>query len=130
LTVASGRHDGQFEHPTSAPGRADRGNRYGFGTPRDRLTGITAVRADGTIVASTEHAAVGGRDLVTLLAGSFGSLGLITEATFRLEPTPQVSGGITLNCDDPAHAERLVEGVSDPWIAPMGRRRWPGLSSR
>src|SRR6202042_2653467 len=62
---------------------------YGFGTPRDRLAGITAVRADGTIVASTGHAAIGGRDLVTLLAGSFGSLGLITEAIFRLEPTPQ-----------------------------------------
>ena len=95
-------------------------HRYGFGTPRDRLTGITAVRADGTIVASTDHAAIGGRDLVTLLAGSFGSLGLISEATFRLEPTPQISGGITLKCTDPEDAERLVAEVSDPWIAPMG----------
>jgi glycolate oxidase FAD binding subunit len=93
---------------------------YGFGRPRDRLTSITAVRADGTIVASTDHAAIGGRDLATLLAGSFGSLGLITEATFRLEPTPQISGGITLRCADPEHAERLVEEVSDPRIAPMG----------
>jgi glycolate oxidase FAD binding subunit len=93
---------------------------YGFGRPRDRLTSITAVRADGTIVASTDPAAIGGRDLVTLLAGSFGSLGLITEATFRLEPTPQVSGGVTLRCADPEHAERLVEEVSDPWFAPMG----------
>ena len=32
-------------------------HRYGFGTPRDRLTGITAVRADGTIIASADHAA-------------------------------------------------------------------------
>ena len=48
--------------------------------------------------------------------------GLITEATFRLEPTPQVSGSVALNCDDPEHAERLVEEVSDPSIAPIGDR--------
>jgi glycolate oxidase FAD binding subunit len=106
-------------------------HRYGFGTPRDRLTGVTAVRADGTIVSSTGLAAIGGRNLVTLLAGSFGSLGLITEATFRLEPTPQISGGITLRCADPEHAERLVAEVSDPWIAPMGiDLLWPSADEQ
>jgi glycolate oxidase FAD binding subunit len=106
-------------------------HRYRFGAPRDRLTAITVVRADGTIVASSDPAAIGGRDLVTLLAGSFGSLGLITEATFRLEPTPQVSGSVTLNCDDPEHAERLVEEVSDPWIAPLGiDLRWPSADEQ
>ncbi len=104
---------------------------YGFGTPRDRLTGITAVRADGTIVASADPAAAGGRDLVALLAGSFGSLGLITEATFRLEPTPQILGGITLKCADPEQAERLVAEVSDPWIAPMGiDLLWPSADEQ
>src|SRR3984957_13242655 len=106
-------------------------HRHRFGTPRDRLTGITAVRADGAIVASSDHAASGGRDLVALLAGSFGSLGLITEATFRLEPTPQVFGSVALNCDDPEHAERLVDEVSDPWIAPLGiDLRWPSADEQ
>jgi FAD/FMN-containing dehydrogenase len=69
---------------------------------------------------------VAGRDLVTLFAGSYGSLGLITEATLRLEPLPQVSGGISLKCADPEHARRLVEEVSDPWIAASGiDLRWP-----
>jgi glycolate oxidase FAD binding subunit len=104
---------------------------YGFGAPRDRLAAITAVRADGTIVASADPAAAGGRDLITLLAGSFGSLGLITEATFRTEPTPQISGGISLPCTDPDHAERLVEEVSDPWIAPTGiDLRWPSADEQ
>jgi glycolate oxidase FAD binding subunit len=93
--------------------------RYRYGTPRDRLLGITAVRADGTVVRSAD-ADVAGQDLVTLLAGSFGSLGLITEATFRLEPLPQISGGVSLKCADPEHAARLVQEVSDPWIAPLG----------
>jgi glycolate oxidase FAD binding subunit len=100
--------------------------RYRHGTPRDRLTGITVVRADGTIVRSADGATVAGQDLVTLFAGSYGSLGLITEATFRLEPLPQISGGISLPCTDPEHAARLVEEVSDPWMAPSGiQLRWP-----
>jgi len=100
--------------------------RYRYGTPRDRLSGITAVSADGTILKSAETANVDGEDLVTLFAGSYGSLGLITEATFRLEPLPQASGGVWLPCHDPEHAARLVEVVSDPSIAPTGiDLRWP-----
>jgi glycolate oxidase FAD binding subunit len=95
--------------------------RYHYGTPRDRLTGITAIRADGTIVRSGQAAPnVAGQDLVTLLAGSYGSLGLITEATFRLRPLPRVAAGVWLPCPDPEHAARLVEIVSDPGMAPSG----------
>lgn len=96
--------------------------RYRYGTPRDRLTGITAVRADGAILDSAGTAS----DLVTLFAGSYGSLGLITGATFRLEPLPLASGGVWLPCADPEDAARLVEAVSDPSIAPTGiDLRWP-----
>ncbi len=100
--------------------------RYRYGTPRDRLTDITAVRADGAILRSAEAANVAGQDLVTLFAGSYGSLGLITEATFRLEPLPQVSGGVWLPFTDPEDAARLAEVVSDSWLAPTGiDLRWP-----
>ncbi len=94
--------------------------RYRFGSPRDRLIGITVVRADGTILRSADLANVAGQDLITLFAGSYGSLGLITEATFRLEPLPQVSRGTWMPCRDPDHAARLVESVSDPSMAPTG----------
>jgi glycolate oxidase FAD binding subunit len=95
-------------------------HRYGFGAPRDRLAGITAVRADGAIVTGDDSPAEDGQHLIALLAGSFGSLGLITEATFRLEPTPNISGGVGVRCDDPEHAERLIGELSDPSIAPLG----------
>jgi len=101
-------------------------HRYRYGTPRDRVTAITLVRADGTIVRSADAADIAGQDLVTLFAGSYGSLGLITEATFRLEPLSQVSGGTWLPCADPEHAARLVETASDPFFAPSGiELRWP-----
>jgi glycolate oxidase FAD binding subunit len=101
--------------------------RYRYGTPRDLLAGITAVLADGTVVRSGQASSnPGGHDLVALFAGSYGTLGLITEATFRLHPTPQVSGGVWIPCTGPEHAAHLVEVVSDPWIAPWGiDLRWP-----
>jgi glycolate oxidase FAD binding subunit len=104
---------------------------YRFGTPRDRLTAITAVRADGTIITGDDSPASDDHDLIAVLAGSFGSLGLITEATFRVEPTPQISGSVALNCDDPEHAEQLVAEVSDPEIAPLGiGLRWPAADEQ
>ena len=104
---------------------------YRHGTPRDRLTAITAVRADGTIVRSADSATMAGQDLVTLFAGSFGSLGLITEATFRLEPLPQVCGGVSIKCADPEHAAQLVGIVSDPAMAPSGIDMiWPSADEQ
>src|ERR1700733_13022815 len=94
--------------------------RYRYGTPRDRLTAITAVRADGTIVRSTDATRVAGQDLVTLFGGSYGSLGLITEATFRLEPLCKVSGGTLLPCTGPEHAAELVEVAADSALQVSG----------
>jgi glycolate oxidase FAD binding subunit len=64
--------------------------RLRYGSPRDLLIGITVVRADGTVARSGGKVVknVAGYDLGKLLAGSRGTLGLITEATFRLHPLP------------------------------------------
>ena len=43
--------------------------RYRYGTSRDRLTAITAVRADGAIVRSGDAVRVAGQDLVALFEG-------------------------------------------------------------
>jgi glycolate oxidase FAD binding subunit len=106
--------------------------RHRYGTPRDRLTGITAVRADGTIVRSADVAAAAtGRDLAALFAGSYGTLGLITEATFRVHPVPRGSAGVRIDCADPGDAARIVRIVaSDSWLAPSGiSLSWPSAGS-
>jgi glycolate dehydrogenase FAD-binding subunit len=71
--------------------------RLRYGTPRDLLIGITIVRADGTIAKSGGKVVknVAGYDLGKLFAGSAGTLGLITEAVFRLHPLPAASGYVT-----------------------------------
>jgi glycolate oxidase FAD binding subunit len=64
--------------------------RLRYGTPRDLLIGVTIVRADGTVARSGGKVVknVAGYDLGKLFAGSWGTLGLITEANFRLHPLP------------------------------------------
>ena len=71
--------------------------RLRYGAPRDLLIGITIVRADGTIAHSGGKVVknVAGYDLGKLFSGSQGTLGLITEATFRLHPRPGAVAWVT-----------------------------------
>ena len=71
--------------------------RLRYGTPRDLLIGITVVRADGTVAKAGGKVVknVAGYDLGKLFAGSAGTLGLITEATFRLHPLPAARAWVT-----------------------------------
>jgi glycolate oxidase FAD binding subunit len=84
--------------------------RLRYGTPRDLLIGITVVRADGRVARSGGKVVknVAGYDLGKLFAGSYGTLGLIAEATFRLHPVPAASGYVTLECGTAAEAAAAV----------------------
>lgn len=67
-----------------------------YGKAEDMVVGIEAVLADGTVwrtVPAPRTAA--GPDLWRLLAGAEGTLGVVTEVTFRLHPLPseRVFGG-------------------------------------
>lgn len=80
--------------------------RMRYGSLRDLVIGMTIVLADGTIARSGGKVVknVAGYDLPKLLTGSFGTLGVITEVTFRLHPVQ-------------AHAETWT--VSSEEIAPL-----------
>src|SRR5918992_1322390 len=64
--------------------------RLRYGTARDLLIGVTIVRADGGLAKAggTVVKNVAGYDLGKLFTGSYGTLGLIVEAAFRLHPLP------------------------------------------
>jgi glycolate oxidase FAD binding subunit len=64
--------------------------RWRFGSPRDLVLGVTVALADGTLARSGGKVVknVAGYDLPKLFTGSFGTLGVITQATFRLHPIP------------------------------------------
>jgi len=73
-------------------------NSYGFlreayGTARDMTLGVRFVRSDGSNVKGGGKVAknVAGYDLTRLMIGSWGTLGIITEAALRVSPIPESS---------------------------------------
>jgi len=94
--------------------------RLRYGTPRDLLIGITVVRADGVVASSGGKVVknVAGYDLGKLFTGSFGTLGLIVEAVFRLHPRPASAAYVTVDCDGPDEACRAVAAVAGSELVP------------
>jgi glycolate oxidase FAD binding subunit len=94
--------------------------RLRYGTPRDLLIGITVVRADGAVASAGGKVVknVAGYDLGKLFTGSFGTLGLIVEAVFRLHPRPASTAYVTLDCAGPGEACRAVAAAAGSVLAP------------
>ncbi len=97
--------------------------RLRYGSPRDLLIGITVVRADGTVAKSGGKVVknVAGYDLGKLFAGSAGTLGLITQATFRLHPLPGarafVSTTFPAGVDSGVVAASVAAAANSPMVA-------------
>src|SRR5437588_5750684 len=64
--------------------------RYGLGTLRDYVIGISAVNDEGQEVKAGGRVVknVAGYDLCKLYVGSLGTLGIITQVTLKLKPRP------------------------------------------
>ncbi len=95
--------------------------RLRYGTPRDLVIGITVVRANGTVTKSGGKVVknVAGYDLGKLYAGSYGTLGLITEAVFRLHPIPAAAAFVTAGFADSAAASEAVAAAAGTDLAPV-----------
>jgi FAD/FMN-containing dehydrogenase len=63
----------------------------GYGPPRSHVIGMRVALADGRLVRAGGRVVknVAGYDLCKLFTGSFGTLGLILELTFKLRPLPE-----------------------------------------
>jgi len=109
--------------------------RFRYGAPRDLLIGVTVVRADGVIAHSGGKVVknVAGYDLGKLFAGSQGTLGLITEATFRLHPQPPAVAWVTGEFGplDRTGAVAAVAAAAGSALVPSAvELDWPGGAQR
>ncbi len=85
--------------------------RLRYGAPRDLLLGLKFVSGTGRLIAAGGRVVknVAGYDLTRLLAGSAGTLGLLTELCFRVLPLPEsctaaVASGSLAQCSSAAAA--------------------------
>lgn len=89
--------------------------RHRFGTPRDRVLGVTLALTDGRVVKAggTVVKNVAGYDLSRLVSGSFGTLAAIETVTFKVEPQPAASGTLVVPCDDRDVAHAIARALLD-----------------
>ena len=113
-TVAGASVGGTLAANASGP------SRHLTGTTRDLLIGITVVRADGVVAKAGGRVVknVAGYDLGKLMIGSLGTLGVVTEAVFRLHPLPEVQRWVTVAVDGADAAHQAVHAVTHSQAVP------------
>ena len=84
-----------------------------YGAVRDLLLGTRVALADATVARAGGRVVknVAGYDLDKLLVGSFGTLGVIVEATLKVLPLPPASDGLAADFADPADAFAAADGI-------------------
>lgn len=91
-----------------------------FGTPRDLALGLEFVTGEGVAVRGGGRVVknVAGFDLTRLLTGSWGTLGVITEATVRLHARPEADQSIMIELGDDGGVARTRELLRQLPFAP------------
>jgi len=94
--------------------------RLRYGTGRDLLLGVEFVRPDGVRARSGGRVVknVAGYDVGRLLCGSYGTLGILTEATLRLHPLPAARAWVSRRVESPAEAADVVGAVARSRLVP------------
>jgi glycolate oxidase FAD binding subunit len=104
-------HEGQWlPIDVAAPERATLGGaialnqsgprRYGYGTLRDYVIGISFVTDEGVEVKAGGRVVknVAGYDLMKLQIGAVGTLGIITQVTLKVKPKPEAAAAMAFSC--------------------------------
>jgi len=94
--------------------------RHRYGAPRDLIIGVELARADGRLAKGGGIVVknVAGYDLPRLMTGSFGSLGVIVTATFKLYPLTAASRTLVVECPTAADLGALTGRILSSHLTP------------
>jgi len=100
---------------------ADTGSlRQRYNSVRDMLIGISFVRYDGKLAKAGGRVVknVAGYDLMKLMTGAYGSLGIISQVTFRLYPIPDASKTVIV-AGAVNHIEKFAADLRQSSLTPI-----------
>ncbi len=91
-----------------------------YGSARDRVLGMRVVQSSGTVVKSGGKVVknVAGYDLNKLYLGSFGTLGVITEVSLKLQPLPEIERTLLLTFTDIEETVNVASEISGSQLLP------------
>ncbi len=91
-----------------------------YGVTTNNLLGVTMVMADGEVVEiGGPWSDAGGLDLLALICGSEGQLGIVTEATLRILPKPEGARPVLIGFDSPEVAGACVSDIIRSGLLPV-----------
>jgi glycolate oxidase len=91
-----------------------------YGVTTNNLLGVTMVLMDGTVVElGGPHGEQAGYDLLALVCGSEGQLGVVTEATLRILPKPEGARPVLMAFDSSEVAGACVADIIRAGILPV-----------
>ncbi|WP_371168065.1 FAD-linked oxidase C-terminal domain-containing protein [Aliiroseovarius sp. 2305UL8-7] len=91
-----------------------------YGVTTNNLMGVTMVMANGEVVEiGGAHLDTGGLDLLGLICGSEGQLGIVTEATLRILAKPEGARPVLIGFDSNEVAGRCVSDIIKSGILPV-----------
>ena len=91
-----------------------------YGVTTNNLLGVRMVLMDGTIVdLGGGYMDAGGYDLLGLICGSEGQLGVVTEATLRILPKPEGARPVLMGYDSSETAGQVVSDIIKAGVLPV-----------
>lgn len=94
--------------------------RIRYGGARDLVIGLRAALPDGSVIRAGGKTVknVAGYEMGRLFVGSLGTLGVLTELTFKVSPLPEMSRTVTAWSRDPADLINVVDRLFASALTP------------